>query len=131
MSYSKIHKCLSDVLDEPRVLTNPERFLGPNYETVLNFWKYVESLDEDRIKRILNSFYGFRILDRGHKINTLYNKTNRAIHWGCYKILNACRGVYDGEFDLVIGRATYELIIMDQLLDEGYKMTFLPMFEVQ
>jgi hypothetical protein len=44
MKISNTHQRLSNFLNNPEVLTNPEPFLGPNWETVLRFWLFYESL---------------------------------------------------------------------------------------
>jgi hypothetical protein len=49
ISYSKIHQRFSERLKQPDALTNPEKYLGPNYKDVLNFWIYVDGLsDQDK-----------------------------------------------------------------------------------
>ncbi len=46
MKISKTQQRLSEQLNNPEVLTNPEPFLGPNWETVIRWWLYEESLTE-------------------------------------------------------------------------------------
>jgi hypothetical protein len=48
MKISNAHQLLSKELKNPEVLTNPEPFLGPNWETVLRFWLYYESLTDEQ-----------------------------------------------------------------------------------
>jgi hypothetical protein len=51
MTYSKTHQAFSNYLKQPDVFTNPAKYLGPNWEDVLNFWIYVETLSyEDKEK---------------------------------------------------------------------------------
>jgi hypothetical protein len=58
MKISQTHKRFSDHLREPKVLTNPEDFLGPNWRDVINFWLYIDGLGEkERIK--MNDNYRF------------------------------------------------------------------------
>jgi hypothetical protein len=119
-----IHNRLADKLNNPEVLTNPEKFLGPNYETVLNFWKYVESLDQETHKMIERRFSSTPLkLDL---INRLCDKVFDRLNVDSQHLFLACSYLENK----AVARATYELILMDQLLDEGYTMTFLPMFEV-
>jgi hypothetical protein len=47
MTYSKIHKRFSERLEQPDVLTNPGKYLGPNWEDVLNFWIYLDTLSDE------------------------------------------------------------------------------------
>jgi hypothetical protein len=50
-SYSKIHKRLSELLNNPDALKNPKKYLGPNWKNVLNFWFYLDTLSKrDKIK---------------------------------------------------------------------------------
>jgi hypothetical protein len=46
MNYSTTHKRFGELSSNPEALTNPQDFLGPNYETVLNFWWTMDSLTE-------------------------------------------------------------------------------------
>jgi hypothetical protein len=45
MNYiSERHEYVSRMIGNPEVLSQPEKFFGPNYKTLLNFWIYWESL---------------------------------------------------------------------------------------
>ena len=50
--YSKAHVRLAELLQDPRVLTNPEEFLGPNYKAVLDFWLSIDKLTEEQWETI-------------------------------------------------------------------------------
>jgi hypothetical protein len=56
---SKTHKHFSELLKNPRVLENPEEFLGENYEAVLNFWMKLDELSEEQLENIEQSFWVF------------------------------------------------------------------------
>ena len=56
MNYSTAHQDFSNRLQKPEALTNPENFLGPNYETVLNFWTFMDSLTEDNWKEVARRY---------------------------------------------------------------------------
>jgi hypothetical protein len=56
MTYSKTHKSLSDYLNNPEVLTNPEPYLGPNYQAVLRFWSYFESLTDEQKDELVRRY---------------------------------------------------------------------------
>jgi hypothetical protein len=53
MNYSKIHARVAeyDAIDREEILNKPENYFGPNYQTVLNFWWFVESLQEEHLKK--------------------------------------------------------------------------------
>ena len=38
------------------VLTNPEKYLGKNYQTVLNFWTVMDNLTEDNWKEVVRRY---------------------------------------------------------------------------
>jgi hypothetical protein len=56
---SKIHKCFSECLETPRVLENPEEFLGPNFEAVLNFWLILDDLSEEQLEVVKKRYRAF------------------------------------------------------------------------
>ena len=58
--YSKTHKRFSELLDNPEVLSNPEEFLGPNFEAVLNYWLVLDGLSEEQWKTIQGRYRDFR-----------------------------------------------------------------------
>jgi hypothetical protein len=126
MSYSRIHKHFADNLIRhfPRedVLDDPMTFLGPNYETVLNFWKWLDSLTVDQ-REIVHSRNKLSRSDR--------NQADTIAMMSAYYVIGeefakqACLAAGSGPF----GFATYELIGMHLLLEQGNKLTFVPMFD--
>jgi hypothetical protein len=56
MKISKTHQVFSVYLKEPRALTNPEDYLGPNWQDVINFWLYLDGLSEEERKKIEFSY---------------------------------------------------------------------------
>jgi hypothetical protein len=57
MTYSKIHQNFSQRLNQPDALTDPEKYLGPNWKDVLNFWIYLDSLSEHEREAIVERYY--------------------------------------------------------------------------
>jgi hypothetical protein len=57
MKISRTHQILSKELNNPEVLTNPEPFLGPNWETVLRFWLYYDSLTDEQKDELRCRYY--------------------------------------------------------------------------
>jgi hypothetical protein len=47
MKISTTHKKFADRLWDQPVLEYPERFLGPNWKNVLNFWIYLDTLSAE------------------------------------------------------------------------------------
>ena len=118
MKISNTLQLLSNYLKNPEVLTNPEPFLGPNWETVLRFWLYWESLTDEQ-KRVLqwrgDDNTGDRAWDLAH---------NAAIEVIGEDNCNAVWGV--APFPTLI---TYELIT--NLDDPFFLPLLVPDFEYQ
>jgi hypothetical protein len=103
-NYSKAHQKFSEELKEPRALTNPEDFLGPNWEDVINFWLYVDGLNYDERKIIEKSYW------------TLDGDVREPAHFACYNAVYEVVGweVRDAAWFAndwaIFGDATRELI---------------------
>jgi hypothetical protein len=118
MKISKAHQRLSDKLNNPEVLTNPELFLGPNWETVLRFWLYYESLtfaqrDELRCR------YDTIDYNTGDCAWDLANKTTIEVIGGYNRRAVQCVAPYLS--------LTHELIAMHLLFERGHSLTFVPL----
>jgi hypothetical protein len=109
---SKRHRDISDKLNNPEILTNPEKYFGPNYKTLLNFWIYWDSLTEE----VKDKFYWF-ILEIDYYI------LSDAVGVAKY----STRQVLNIEYSF--GFWEYEIIGMHNILDEGKSLTFIPMLE--
>jgi hypothetical protein len=101
MNYSKTHQRFSTELQNPEALTSPQDFLGPNYETVLNFWWTIDSLTETQWKEVARR----------------------------YGALDSA--AWDAAWDAARNAAwsaTYELMGMHTLLNDGKDLLFVPLF---
>ncbi len=121
MKISKIHQRFANRVGQ-EALTNPEPFLGPNYKTVLNFWYYLDTLTEDQINVAFVRYDAIpyepsvsRDLVR-YAARDVVGETNRS-------------AVYMASFDFSASYATYELIAMHKLLEQGKKLIFVPLFD--
>jgi hypothetical protein len=106
MNYSKAHSRLAK--DFPDVLTEPEKYLGPNYKTVLNFWSFMDTLNEDQWFKVFNIW-----LQRDLNMPTLVDRVIEI--YGdtlTRKILNASGWPLRGNASSNYG--TLELILMDE-----------------
>jgi hypothetical protein len=113
MNYSKAHKNFSNRLHKPEALNNPQDFLGPNYETVLNFWWTIDSLTGDQWNEVARRY---RALDPAA--------------WDAARYA-ASYAAWDAAGDAAwsaAGYATYELIGMHTLLNDGKTLLFVPLF---
>jgi hypothetical protein len=117
MTYSKTHKRFSKRLNKPEALTNPEKYLGPNYQDVLNFWIYVETLSEQEKQEMLQRYLA---LDDNVHYSAWYAAWDAAIEvvgedfrfaaWLAAVTVTRWR---------VFGDATEELIAHHKLLGQG------------
>ena len=124
---SKSHKLFSERLQDPRVLSNPEKFLGPNYRAALNFWLFIQDLTKDQCMTIY-----FR--ERGLYFNQ-HSEWNRAAieaieaskeTIGREFADNAADAAWDG-YGPAAYWATRELIGIHKLFDQQKPLTFIPM----
>jgi hypothetical protein len=134
MKISKAHQLFADFIQlwytvpKQDVLNYPEKYLGPNWEAVINFWLYLDTLTKDQLKvvgsRYLNlsdeqsDIAGIEVWDAA-KDTTIYFFDSANVTYCAY-----CNVSYNAH---VLKRVTYELIGLDKLLDKGYKPLFFPL----
>ncbi len=119
MKISKTQQRLSDKLKNPKVLTNPEPFLGPNWETVLRFWSYYDSLTYEQRIELDRRYYSidYDTLSRAWTLASnaaieVIGKDNRSVVFMASPVPEVL---------------TYELITMHLLFERGYSLTFVPL----
>jgi hypothetical protein len=141
MNYSKAHQNFSNHLQNPEALTNPQNFLGPNYETVLNFWWFMDGLTEDQWNEVARRYRALDPAARYAAWNAAWNAAGIAARdaagsaaryaaWnaGGYAAGIAARDAAGSAARIAAGDATYELIGMHTLLDDGKDLLFVPLF---
>ena len=109
-------KYYADV-DAETILADIPDFLGPNHQTVLNFWTYLSHQNYCPLEGVyFDDHESYRsvveLRKRIHKITP--RETDYAV-WGLSGML--------------IPAATYELIAMHEILEEGNRLIFLPHIE--
>jgi hypothetical protein len=141
VNYSKAHQKFSNELQNPEALTSPQDFLGPNYETVLNFWWFMDGLTADQWKEVARRY---RALDyaagsaAGYAARDAagsaagYAARNAAWDAAWYAARDAARNAawYAAWYAArdAARNATYELIGMHTLLNAGKTLLFVPLF---
>jgi hypothetical protein len=126
MKISKTHQRLSERLKEPKVLTNPEDFLGPNWEDVINFWFYIETLSEEERKKIDFSYR--RDLEYVLKTSAADAAWSAAYDVVGGKVRDAAwYAPHDVSDYWVFSDATNELIASHKLLEQDKTLVFLPL----
>lgn len=120
MNYSKIHLKLEEYLSS-NVLEHPQLFLGPNYETVLNFWWHLESfLPEDFKSRNVVTIPNYT----GHIMHVARKySTNQADAWAATNDFVLKK---TGTNCVQYGWATVELIAMHEILEEYESLHIVP-----
>ena len=114
MNYSKAHKNFSAKLQNPEALTNPQDFLGPNYETVLNFWWSMDSLTGDQWNEVARRY------------DALDSAAGDAAR---YAAASAAWSAAGSAARWAARSATLELIGMHTLLNDGKTLLFVPLFD--
>jgi hypothetical protein len=125
MTYSKIHQKFSEVLNNPEALTDPEKYLGPNYQDVLNFWIYLDSLSDEEREEMWQRYCA---LDGNVRISARIASRDAAeevVGWE-FRV-EAFDAAYDITGWAVFSRATVELIAHHKLIDQNKTPTFLPL----
>jgi hypothetical protein len=119
MNYSIGHEAFAENLNRhigintQDVLDNPEKYLGPNYKEVLNWWFYWGSLSEQQ-KSVYN----------GRLIKIEKEAWRKAI--ALYK--NLASEVIDHRFVDHLWGCSLEIIAAHLYIERGIQFTFLPVF---
>jgi hypothetical protein len=125
MTYSKIHQKFSKILKNPAALTNPEKYLGPNWEDVLNFWIYLDTLSDEEKNEMRQRCWD---LDGDVRISAnvvASDSADEVVGWGFREA--AYWAACDVTGRVVFGDATYELIAHHKLLEQNKTLTILPL----
>jgi hypothetical protein len=130
MNYSKVHQNLAQRAGTPDVYDNPEKYLGPNYASVLNFWWYLESLTSEQLLELEVKYSSERMRN-----NNIYHRL--AVYVQRILSLRNFLAVEDasrshvrkiiGKFPNIPAPVTLELIALQTILDKGEELIFVPM----
>ena len=130
MHYSKAHQNFSNYLQNPEALTNPQNFLGPNYETVINFWWFMDGLSPNQWNEVARRYDALDGAPRYAAWSAAWNAA-RIAAWSAagYAAGYAARSAARNAAYYAAGYATYELIGMHKLFERGDYLTFVPLFD--
>ena len=127
MIISKTHKHYSERLNRPEVLTNPEEFLGPNFEAVLNYWLILDGLSQDQWKTIegrFDDFYNNQLSEWDKAADEAIEASDKTIGEDfSYHAAWAALDVYYSAY-----WATRELIGMHKFFEQEKPLIFFNMF---
>jgi hypothetical protein len=126
MKISKTHQKFSKELKEPRALTNPEDYLGPNWEDVINFWMYFDTLSKDEIDKMEDRYWD---LDEDVRVYAWLAAYHAAIEVVGEEVQSdawfAASVVTDG--GSVFTCATEELLAHHKLLEQNKTLVAIPL----
>ncbi len=133
MNYSKAHQKFSTEFQNPEALTSPQDFLGPNYETVLNFWWTMDSLTETQWNEVARRYDALDSAAWDAAWDAAgYAARNAAGDAAGYAAedaaVSAARSAAWSAAWSAAGYATYELMGMHTLLNDGKTLLFVPLF---
>jgi hypothetical protein len=132
MKISKAHKSFTRRLNKQDILNHPEQYLGPNWEAVINFWLYLETLSKDQLKVVKERYLDLSQEERNvayGRVSNAARATTKYDKYAGYAAYAAIRGVYSSCFVYnAAGDVTYELIGLEKLLELGHNPVFFPLF---
>jgi hypothetical protein len=125
MTYSKTHQKFSELLNKPEALTNPGKYFGPNWEDVLNFWIYLDTLSAEEREEMWRRYCALdytvrksaRIASRDAAEEVVGENFRYEAWWAAYDVTGSEN----------FGYATWELIGHHKLLEQNKTPTFLPL----
>jgi hypothetical protein len=111
-------------------ICDPEKELGPNYETVLNFWLFLETLSADQVSIIAERYneservHGFHMDHTCKQVEKVI--LNEEELW-----LRIFDHIYftGTTFKIAISWATHELIAMHEFIANGEQIRIIPLFD--
>jgi hypothetical protein len=125
MKISKPHKLFSNYLEQPEVLKNPGKYLGPNYQDVLNFWVYVDALSDEEKEEMDDLYWDLDFKVRESARIASIDAARGVVGWRFREA--AWWAAYDITGSEVFGFATYELIAHHKILEQNKTPTYLPL----
>ena len=148
MNYSKSHQNFNNHFGgNYDVLEHPENFLGPNYQTVLNFWYWIDTLNAQQICKLGKCYYSVEAVERANAWNfvrgiadSTVGRSNRTATFSSTE-LTPLLALYGSRYltgdiqdNYYVAKtctkiAAYELICMHILLEQGRELFFVPMFK--
>jgi hypothetical protein len=108
---SKILQEYSNLLNNPEVLTNPQKYLGPRYNEVLEFWNKIENLTQEQLRVVKernHTFWNENRSEWNRAANLAYAASKKVV--GEDYVYIASWAAWEVADSWVAGCATRELI---------------------
>jgi hypothetical protein len=126
MKISKTHKNFARRLKNQEVLTHPEKYLGPNWEAVINFWLYLDTLNKKQLKVVNKRYWDLSQEERDISWDKVFKVIRVTTNYAFHARSSACGSVFCASS--AAANATDELIGLEKLLDQGYQLQSFPLF---
>jgi hypothetical protein len=126
MKISNTHKKFARRLNPKDALNYPGDYLGPNWEEVINFWLYLDTLSKKQSISVLKRWR--TLSDKEKRIANgkawyAARATTRYASWASSAVCDVvCYMNHAAEY------ATFEIIGLEKLLEQGHQPLFFPMF---
>ena len=121
MNYSQFHQNFANNNQVADSLNDPEKYFGPNYATLLNFWWFLTMLtvaQEDELSRIKNP------VNSSNRLFIASKQASNSFYTG-----SLSRDVFeDGRNSMMKAEASHEIIGMHLLLEWKEPLKILPLF---
>jgi hypothetical protein len=134
MKISTAHQRLARFMREEDVIPNPEKYLGPNYLSVLNFWLYLETLSKEQVIKLSKLYSAIDYYERLKETKQATILSEQTIPvgyviaaWNAGQIINYNTDTFNTNY--CMGYATLELIASHLFVEQEETFTFIPMFE--
>jgi hypothetical protein len=130
MNYSNSHQHLASTPDTYNAYDYPEKYLGPNYASVLNFWWHLETLTKEQLLE-LEGKYKLKNTQYNNRYNALLDYAELFLGWrkrsyAVHASRSHVRGII-GQFPNIPAPVTLELMAMHTILDRGEDLIFVPL----
>lgn len=134
MKISKAHQRLARFMREEEVIPNPEKYLGPNYLSVLNFWLYLETLSKEQLIKLSKLYSAIAYYERFKAVKQATILSEQSIPvgyvntvWNAGQIIDYSDNAFNANY--CMGYATLEIIASHLFIEQVEPFTFIPMFE--
>jgi hypothetical protein len=126
MKISKTHRNFAIRLNSQEVLTHPENYLGLNWEAVIDFWLYLDTLSKEQFEIVRDRYWDLSYEERSIAKDKAWEAAADATDFAD----DASYSAFDSVFCAkpAAEYATKELIGLDKLLEQGHQPVFFPMF---
>lgn len=127
MSHSKSHQTFIELLPV-RAPAELQELLGPNYEAVINFWWYLDTITEEQQKVFADRYRAINARNRDRHFEVIGATANNITTYADVAC-NCARRDWYGDKRFAAAYATWELIGMHTLLEQDKELVFVPLFD--